>query len=104
MNVKSLLQEQGLSVRQLAAELEVPLKTVQDWLYRGVVPSPANQAKLDEVVVCTHHWIIEAANGPVSNGKCRLCGEVKEFSNSTEIRSASWTSQPQQYPNATRQK
>ncbi len=104
MNVKSLLQEQGLSVRQLAAELEVPLKTVQDWVYRGVVPSPANQAKLDEVVACTHHWIIEAANGPVSNGKCRLCGEVKEFSNSTEIRSAGWTSQPQQYPNATCQK
>ena len=50
MNVKLLLQQQGLSVRQLAAELEVPLKTVQDWVYRGVVPSPANQAKLDEVV------------------------------------------------------
>ncbi len=46
MNLKSLLQQQGLSVRQLAAELEVPLKTVQDWVYRGVVPSPANQAKL----------------------------------------------------------
>ena len=43
MNVKLLLQQQGLSVRQLAAELEVPLKTVQDWVYRAVVPSPANQ-------------------------------------------------------------
>ena len=51
MNVKLLLQQQELSVRQLAAELEVPLKTVQDWVYRSVVPSPANQAKLDEVVV-----------------------------------------------------
>ncbi len=84
MNVKLLLQQQGLSVRQLAAELEVPLKTVQDWVYRGVVPSPANQAKLDDAVVCTHHWIIEKPEGPVSVGKCRMCGEEREFSNSVD--------------------
>ena len=79
MNVKLLLQRQGLSVRQLAAELEVPLKTVQDWVYRGVVPSPANQAKLDEVVPCPHHWIIETPDGPISTGRCRMCGEEREF-------------------------
>ncbi len=71
MNVKLLLQQKGLSVQQLALQLEVPLKTVQDWVYRGVVPSPANQAKLYEVVVCTHHWIIETPDGPVSKGRCR---------------------------------
>ena len=98
MNVKLRLQQQGLSVRQLAAELEVPLKTVQDWVYRGVVPSPPNQEKLDEVVACKHHWIIETANGPISTGKCRLCKEVKEFDNSTEYRGGGWKSQPQQYP------
>jgi len=32
MDLKLLLQQQGLSVRQLAFELEVPLKTVQDWV------------------------------------------------------------------------
>ncbi len=85
MNVKSLLQQQGLSVRQLAAELEVPLKTVQDWVYRGVVPSPANQEKLDEIVDCKHHWAIETANRPISKGTCRVCGEEREFSNSLEI-------------------
>ena len=84
MNVKLLLKQQGLSVRQLAAELEVPLKTVQDWVYRGVVPSPANQAKLDEVVPCPHHWIIETPDGPASTGRCRMCGEEREFSNSVE--------------------
>ncbi len=84
MNLRLLLQQHGLSVRQLAFELEVPLKTVQDWVYRGVVPSPANQPKLDEVVACPHHWIIETPEGPVSQGRCRLCGEVKEFSNSVE--------------------
>ncbi len=90
MNVRSLLQQQRLSVRQLAIELEVPLKTVQDWVYRGVVPSPANQAKLDEVVPCPHHWIIGAPGGPVSIGRCRICGEEREFNNSVETRGG-WT-------------
>ena len=84
MNVKSLLQQQGLSVRQLAAELEVPLKTVEDWVYRGVVPSPANQAKLDDLVDCMHHWVIATPDGPVSKGTCRVCGEEREFSNSVD--------------------
>ncbi len=84
MNLRLLLQQQGLSVRQLAFELEVPLKTVQDWVYRGVVPSPTNQEKLDEVVACTHHWIIETPEGPVSKGTCRMCGAEREFSNSIE--------------------
>jgi len=100
-----MTKEHSIPDQQLTQlEVDEPLKTVQEWVYRGVVPSPANQAKLDDLVACKHHWVIEAANGPVSNGKCRLCGEVKEFSNSTEIRSAGWTSQPQQYPNTTRQK
>ena len=90
MNVKLLLQQQGLSVRQLAAELELPLKTVQDWVYRGVAPSPANQAKLEEVVDCMHHWAIERANGPISKGTCRVCGEEREFRNSIETRGG-WT-------------
>ncbi len=84
MNLRLLLQQRGLSVRQLALELEVPLKTVQDWVYRGVVPSPANQEKLDEVVTCTHHWVIDTPEGPFSKGRCRLCGEEREFSNSAE--------------------
>ena len=84
INVRLLLQQKELSVRQLAAELEVPLKTVQDWVYRGVVPSQANQAKLDEVVPCPYHWIIETPDGPVSTGRCRLCGGEREFRNSIE--------------------
>ena len=35
-----------------------------------------------ETAICRHHWIIEAAAGPSSPGVCRLCGEVREFSNS----------------------
>ena len=94
MNLRLLLQQQGLSVRQLASELEVPLKTVQDWVYRGVVPSPANQEKLDEVVSCTHHWIIDTPDGPVSKGRCKLCRQVREFSNSVETWGG-WTNRSQ---------
>ena len=30
---------------------------------------------------CHHFWAIEVANGPMSRGKCRHCGQVKEFYN-----------------------
>ncbi len=81
-NLKSWLNEQGLTVRGLALELEVPLKTAQDWAYRGTTPSPKNQRKLDEFMACTHHWVIEAPNGHVSRGVCKLCEEVRDFENS----------------------
>ena len=38
--------------------------------------------------VCRHHWVIQAADGPVSNGSCQICGETREFKNYVE--SASW--------------
>jgi hypothetical protein len=30
---------------------------------------------------CQHYWVIEIANGPKSVGKCKNCGETKEFLN-----------------------
>ncbi len=79
------LRQQGLSVRELAAGLELPLRTVEDWVYRGVQPSPANGVILEDfmrLTMCTHHWVIETANGPVSRGVCNLCHAVQEFENS----------------------
>ena len=38
--------------------------------------------------VCCHHWVIQPADGPVSNGVCQVCGENKEFKNYVE--SATW--------------
>ncbi len=46
LDLKCWLQDQGLTVRELAVELEVPLKTARDWAYRGVAPSAVNQASL----------------------------------------------------------
>ena len=47
---------------------------------------------------CAHHWIIEKADGPVSKGECQLCGEEREFANSTDSQSTPWTTRSQQYP------
>jgi hypothetical protein len=30
---------------------------------------------------CHHFWVIDVANGPSSLGKCKICGEKKEFLN-----------------------
>jgi hypothetical protein len=31
-----------------------------------------------------HHWIIDEAVGPMSNGRCRNCGAEREFRNFPE--------------------
>jgi hypothetical protein len=31
----------------------------------------------DTEPTCRHHWVIEAANGPVSRGECQICHESK---------------------------
>ena len=33
------------------------------------------------IIECTHHWIIEPPDGPISIGRCKYCDSVKEFSN-----------------------
>jgi len=32
-------------------------------------------------VNCTHHWVIEPANGETSQAVCRICGARREFAN-----------------------
>ena len=52
------------------------------------VEKSAVQEGPEVVVVCQHHWLIQAADGPTSSGVCRLCGETKDFKNYVET--ASW--------------
>ncbi len=87
MDLMLWLRQQGLSVRELAAGLEQPLKTVEDWAYRGVKPSSANRVRLEDFM-CTHHWVIDAADGHLSRGVCKLCQAVRGFENS--LLSAKW--------------
>lgn len=30
---------------------------------------------------CVHYWIIDFPDGPVSTGRCKLCGMEREFFN-----------------------
>jgi len=39
--------------------------------------------QIDELEpTCRHHWLIESPQGATSLGKCKVCGEVREFRNS----------------------
>ena len=52
------------------------------------VPTPELENTETAVEVCRHHWVIQPADGPVSNGSCQICGENREFKNYVE--SATW--------------
>lgn len=43
----------------------------------AVVDSPEQQ-----VATCRHHWVIAAPEGATSMGRCKVCGETREFHNS----------------------
>ena len=72
------LRQQGLSVRELAAGLELPVRTVENWVYEGVMPSAANRVSLEDFM-CTHYWIIDAADGH-SVVECASCATQHESS------------------------
>ena len=35
---------------------------------------------------CIHHWLVESPNGPISEGVCKKCNQIKQFSNSENIK------------------
>lgn len=35
----------------------------------------------DERPGCRHHWIIDEARGPRSDGRCKRCGSTRQFKN-----------------------
>ena len=48
----------------------------------AVVSEAAIESSLFEAgPVCAHYWVIEPANGPVSQGTCQHCLEVRDFKN-----------------------
>ncbi len=34
---------------------------------------------------CRHHWIIDGPDGPISTGRCKFCGEEREFQNGSDV-------------------
>ncbi|MAF37495.1 MAG: hypothetical protein CL696_01195 [Chloroflexi bacterium] len=56
---------------------------------RTIAPTPEiEDIAAATVLKCRHHWVIQPADGPVSNGACQICGETREFQNYVE--SATW--------------
>ena len=54
-----------------------------------IAPEPEIEIESTPAVpACRHHWVIQPADGPVSPGSCRVCGETREFKNYVE--SATW--------------
>ena len=49
------------------------------------VPQTIN---VDDAPACQHYWVIQPATGPVSQGVCQNCSEIREFKNYVE--GASW--------------
>ena len=35
---------------------------------------------------CIHHWMVESPNGPISEGVCKKCDQIKQFNNSENIK------------------
>ena len=50
--------------------------------------TPPSESDVPEVDACCHHWSIQPATGPVSQGVCQICGEIREFKNYVEA--ATW--------------
>ena len=50
--------------------------------------TPSPESDSSEPSGCRHHWSIQPATGPVSQGVCLLCGDVREFKNYVEA--ATW--------------
>jgi hypothetical protein len=86
VDLKPWLDLNGLTVSDFALGIDVPLRTAEGWVNRGVVPSPENLEKLTEYVHahCAHHWVIAVPDGPISEGVCQRCALVREFKNSVE--------------------
>jgi hypothetical protein len=46
------------------------------------VDSKSEQKQATSAPTCQHHWIIETPRGATSTGRCKRCGEEREFRNS----------------------
>ena len=80
------MKEQGLSARELARMLGIPATTVEDLVYEGAIPKGPNLDILNNFIAaaCSHNWVNESSNRPLSHGECQRCGETREFSNSVD--------------------
>ena len=41
---------------------------------------------LQAVASCIHHWILEPPRGELTSGRCKKCGEERQFTGETSYR------------------
>jgi hypothetical protein len=51
---------------------------------KTVVKEKRQENELEQGPTCQHHWSIEMPAGSTSRGRCRRCGEVRDFRNSAD--------------------
>lgn len=51
---------------------------------QAVLDETREEAQVAAETTCRHHWVIDMPSGPVSYGKCRICGEERAFMNYVE--------------------
>lgn len=39
---------------------------------------------------CVHHWVLESPSGPISQGACKKCGQIREFPNILVPKGGTW--------------
>ena len=49
---------------------------------------PVTIDDVEGALQCRHYWVIQPASGPVSQGVCQNCSEIREFKNYVE--GAAW--------------
>jgi hypothetical protein len=58
-------------------EMEQAVEEAEAVIAEAAIESPS----IADGPTCAHYWVIEPANGPVSQGKCQNCMEVRGFKN-----------------------
>ena len=51
---------------------------------RSMAISPSTAKSEATATTCRHHWVIDTPNGALSDGRCKRCGQEREFRNSQE--------------------
>src|SRR6478672_11154018 len=84
MGVRWLVAEETSSreVRRLFAGSTPPSKCRRDPLYARRSLMERMETTYARSQSCAHHWVIDAAEGPKSSGRCKKCGVAKDFLNS----------------------
>ena len=58
-------------------EMEQAVEEAEAVIAEAAIESPS----ITDGPTCDHYWVIEPASGPVSQGQCQNCIEVRDFKN-----------------------